>query len=218
MRLVYMNPNSTEAMTDAVVEVAREALPQAEIIGLTNSEGPPAIEGPEDGAVAVAGLLSMAAKARTLGADAIVIACFDDTGLDEMRQAANCPVLGIGQSAYTIAQLTGRHFSVVTSLPVSIPVIEANITSRGFGQICRSVRASGLGVLEIDEGAPATIKRLADEINEAHSQDRVSAVVLGCAGMARFRDTLAAMTNVTLIDGVAASAHLAQSAVGVLKD
>ena len=213
MRLVYMNPNATESMTSAVVAAAQKALPEVDILGLTNVDGPAAIEGPEDGAKAVSGLLSMLPKAKELGADAIIIACFDDTGLAELRAVAGCPVLGIGQSSYTMAQLLGLPFSVVTSLPVSVPVIEANINDTGFGPMCQSVRASGLGVLEIDEGAPAALARLSEEISLAQSQDSAAAVILGCAGMARLRKTLAALTDVTLIDGVSASAHLAQATV-----
>ncbi|MEM5476959.1 aspartate/glutamate racemase family protein [Pacificibacter sp. AS14] len=216
MRLIYINPNATETMTQSIVDAARKALPDAHIIGLTNHDGPRAIEGPEDGEHAVTGLLKLIPKAKALGADAIIIACFDDTGLAEMRKAADCPVLGIGQSAYTMAQIIGAEFSVVTSLAVSIPVIDGNIQTTGFGSICRSVRASGLGVLDIDAGAPEAITRLSEEINLAQTQDGATAVVLGCAGMAHLRELLAAKTNVQLIDGVAASAYLAQSAVRFL--
>lgn len=215
-RLVYMNPNATESMTQSIVDTARKALPDVDIIGLTNHEGPRVIQGAQDGTKAITGLLNLIPKAKALEADAIVIACFDDTGLDEMSKAADCPVLGIGQSAYTMAQIIGAKFSVVTSLAVSIPVIDGNIQATGFGPICLSVRASGLGVIDIDVGTPETIARLSDEINLAHAQDGATAVVLGCAGMARLRKILAAQTNVTLIDGVEASAHLAQSAVRFL--
>lgn len=216
MRLVYINPNATEAMTTSVVDVARKALPEADIFGLTNHDGPPAIEGPEDGARAVTGLLKLIPHAQALRADAIIIACFDDTGLDEMRKAALCPVFGIGQSAYTMAQLIGAQFSVVTSLAVSVPVIEGNINTTGFGPICRSVRASGLGVLAIDTGTPDTVARLSDEINLAQTQDGATAVVLGCAGMARLQTALGTTTDIPLIDGVAASAHLAQATLHFL--
>ena len=142
MRLVYINPNSTAAMTDSIVGVARAALPEAVVEGLTNTAGPPAIQGPEDGDAAVPGVLDLVRGAS--GADAIVIACFDDTGLAEARGAAACPVLGIGQAAYLMAAVMGRRFSVVTSLAVSVPVIRGNIEAAGFGAACLSVRASGL--------------------------------------------------------------------------
>ncbi|NIZ08151.1 aspartate/glutamate racemase family protein [Pseudooceanicola sp. HF7] len=210
MRLLYINPNSTEAMTQGVLAVARAALPEAEVTGLTNTGAPPAIEGPADGAAALPPLLELVAANRD--ADAIVIACFDDTGLEQARALAPCPVLGIGQSAYVMATLLGWRFSVVTSLSVSIPVIEGNIAAQGFAGGCASVRASGLPVLTIDEGSETTRDRLARAILSARNDDGAEAVVLGCAGMAPLQADLSARSGVPLIDGVAASAQLARAA------
>lgn len=210
MRVLYLNPNSTRSMTDQVVAVARAALPGDEVLGWTNADGPPAIEGPGDGARAVPGLLAMLPEAQAIGADVLVIACFDDTGLDEMRAAAHCPVLGIGQSAYVMSALAVPAFSVVTTLPVSIPVLEANIARAGLGAACVSVRASGLPVLEVEKGGEAVLSRLADEIRAA-ARDGGRAVALGCAGMTQLRPALAARTGLPLIDGVTASAHLARA-------
>ncbi|QPM90864.1 aspartate/glutamate racemase family protein [Pseudooceanicola algae] len=212
MKLLYINPNSTEAMTRGLVAVAQACLPGHEVIGLTNHDGPPAIEGPEDGEATLPGLHKLIAANRD--ADAIVIACFDDTGLAQAQAAAPCPVLGIGQSAYVMATLMGRRFSVVTSLAVSIPVIEGNIAAQGFAGTCASVRASGLPVLTIDEGSEATRTTLAKAIRAARDEDGAEAVVLGCAGMAPLRADLAARSGVALIDGVEASAHLALAAAG----
>ncbi|MBC2834222.1 aspartate/glutamate racemase family protein [Paragemmobacter straminiformis] len=213
MRLLYINPNATVSMTEGVVAVARAAVPQAEVIGWTNHDGPPAIQGPEDGAAAVAGVLALLPAARREGVGCIVIACFDDTGLAEIRRAAHCPVIGIGQAAFHMAALLGHRFSVVTTLAVSVPVIAGNIEGYGFGGICAAVRASGLRVLEVDEGSPATVARLAAEIAAAESQDGIGAAVLGCAGMAPLLPALRDKTGLVLIDGVAASARLAQALV-----
>ncbi|ULB11956.1 aspartate/glutamate racemase family protein [Cereibacter azotoformans] len=213
MRLLYINPNSTASMTDGVVEVARIAAPDLDIIGWTNLDGPPAIQGPEDGAAAVAGLLALLPRAAEAGADCIVLACFDDTGLSEVRAAAHCPVIGIGQAAFHMAALLGHRFSVVTTLPVSVPVIEENLAGYGFAAGCARVRASGLAVLEVEAAAPATLARLAAELAAAEAEDGVSAAVLGCAGMAPLARRLAPLSGLALIDGVAAAAHLAPALV-----
>ena len=213
MHLVYINPNATIAMTQSVVTTARAYFPGGRISGLTNTDGPPAIQGPQDGVAAVPGLLHLVSKAQAMGADAIVIACFDDTGLAEARSAARCPVLGIGQSSYVMAHLLGARFSVVTSLEVSVPVIRTNIERTGFANSCASVRASGLPVLEIDAGGEVARVRLADEIQLARDQDGATAVVLGCAGMAPLWADLTKRTQIPLIDGVASSAQLADSIV-----
>jgi allantoin racemase len=216
MKLAYINPNATISMTEGIVASARAALPEVEIFGLTNSDGPPAIQGRADGEAAVPGVLSLLPEARAQGAEAIVLACFDDTGLSEARAAAGCPVLGIGQASFVMAQLLGLRFSVITSLQVSVPVIEDNLREQGFDGLCASVRASGLPVLTIDEGAPATLDRIADEIRAAQAQDNAACAVLGCAGMAPLKTALSTRTNLPLIDGVAASAHLARALVGGL--
>ena len=216
MKLACINPNATVGMTEGIVTAARVAAPGIDILGLTNTRGPAAIEGPEDGEAAVPGLLDLLPVARAQGADAILIACFDDTGLAEARAVAGCPVLGIGQASYVMAQLLGQKFSVVTSLPVSIPVIEGNIRASGFSGLCASVRASGLPVLTIDEGAPNTIDRIVEEIEAARREDDAGCVVLGCAGMAPLRPALSARTTIHLIDGVAASTHLAMAVVNGL--
>ena len=209
MRLLYLNPNSTTAMTKAIVAVAQQVMPDAEVLGWTNAAGPAAIQGPEDGDAAVAGLLAMLPKARDIGADVIIIAWFDDTGLAQLPAAAHCPVIGIGQAAYHMASLLGHRFSVVTTLAVSVPVIEANIAQSGFARLCGKVRPSGLGVLQVEQGAAATLDRLADELKAAAREDGVTAAILGCAGMAQMADHLQTRTNLRLIDGVRASALLA---------
>ncbi|MBE3638378.1 aspartate/glutamate racemase family protein, partial [Mangrovicoccus algicola] len=205
MRILYLNPNSTAAMTDSMAQVAREAAPGQEILAWTNAGGPPAIQGPQDGDRVVPQLLAMLPAAREAGAEAIVIGCFDDTGLAEMRAAAHCPVIGIGQAAYHMAALRAGRFAVVTTLEVSRPVIEANIRDQGFAEICSAVIASGIPVLEVEAGAPAMLERLA----ECARKTAAPAVVLGCAGMARHRARLEARAGRPLIDGVAAAARQA---------
>lgn len=212
MKLLYLNPNSTAAMTDAMAAAA-QPVTGAEVLGWTNTAGPPAIQGPEDGAAALPGLLALLPAARTAGVDAIIIGCFDDTGLAELRRAAHCPVLGIGQAAYHMAQLMGRSFSVVTTLAVSVPVIAGNITSGGFGAQCRAVHPSDIPVLEVEAAAPETLARLASVIRRAAAEDGADSIVLGCAGMAPLLAQLHAMTGVPLVDGVTAAACLAEAMI-----
>ena len=214
IRLTFINPNATQAMTDNIGAAARAALPEARVTAIPNTKGPLSIQGPEDGDAAVPGMLGLIPPAIEAGAQAIVISCFDDTGLKQAQAISAVPVLGIGQASYLMAAALGRRFSVVTSLPVSTPVIEGNIREQGFSWNCASIRPCGIPVLEIDEGSEATRARLADEIALARDEDGAQAVVLGCAGMAVLEPDLAARTGMVLIDGVAAAAHLARAALG----
>ncbi len=207
--IVLINPNSTVSMTDAMVRTAQDVAPGVRVVGWTSHDGPPAIQGPEDGAASVPPLLELVAKASDLGARAVIIGCFDDTGLDEARQVATCPVIGIGQAAYHLAVLAGARFSVVTTLAVSVPVLEQNIRRYGlWGQLGR-VRASGVAVLDLEGDAELAARRVLDEIADAAATDGVQSIVLGCAGMVDLPARAEEESGVRIIDGVRAAVQIA---------
>ncbi len=209
MTIVIINPNSTTAMTDAMVETARATVPSAEFVGITSHDGPPAIQGPEDGVRAIPPLLLCVDSARDLGARAIIIGCFDDTGLGEARARSGCPVIGIGQAACLAAAALGGRFSVVTTLAVSVPVIEENISRYGLSGSIGRVRASGVPVLDLERDPEVAARRVISEIRLAADLDGVGAIVAGCAGMIDIPRLAARTVRIPVVDGVRAAASLA---------
>jgi allantoin racemase len=207
--IVLINPNSTVAMTEDMEAVARRAAPGVEIEAWTSHEGPPAIEGPEDGEACIPPLLELVEKANAAGARAIIIGCSDDTGLGEARSMATCPVIGIGQAGYHMAALAGPRFSVVTTLAVSVPILEANVHAYGFGGILGRVRASGVPVLALETDREVATARVLEEVARAQEEDNVQSVVLGCAGMAHIPDAAPPGIKLRLIDGVVAATRFA---------
>jgi allantoin racemase len=205
--IVLINPNSTDAMTKSMVGAASKA--GVKLTGWTSSDGPAAIQGPEDGAACIPPLLTLVRQASDAGAKAIIIGCFDDTGLDAARDIASCPVIGIGQAAYHMAVLSGRKFSVVTTLAVSVPILEKNIDAYGFTFQLARVRASGVPVLDLETDPAGTANVVIGEINRAVTEDKVDTVVLGCAGMGHIQDYFCNTQNTRLVDGVTSAAQLA---------
>lgn len=206
--IILINPNSTVSMTDAMVRIALDVAPDVRIVGWTSHDGPQAIQGPEDGAASVPPLLELVAKASELGARAVIIGCFDDTGLNEARAIADCPVIGIGQAAYHMAVLAGARFSVVTTLEVSVPVLEENIRAYGLSGHLGRVRASGVAVLDLERNGDAAALRVLEEIAAAAREDDVDSIVLGCAGMVDLPSRAQAVTNLRIIDGVRAAVQI----------
>ena len=206
--IVLINPNSTKAMTEAMVATAKKA--GVELSGWTSVNGPAAIQGPEDGAACIPPFLTLVRKASDAGAKAIIIGCFDDTGLDAARDIAACPVIGIGQAAYHMAVLSGARFSVVTTLAVSVPILEGNIHAYGFTFQLGRVRASGVPVLDLETDPAGTADVVVGEIKRAVTEDKVDTVVLGCAGMGHIPAHVGNIGHTRLIDGVRSAAQLAK--------
>ncbi len=213
MRLAVINPNSTASMTAKIAAAAQAAAPGAQIDARTCDGAPPAIQGPEDGAAALPFLLAEVQRAEAEGADACIIACFDDTGLAQARALVGIPVIGIGEAGFHAAMLLGHRYSVVTTLSVSVPVIAANVAAYGLGSHCLAVRASEVPVLELERPGSDARARISAEIARAVAEDGAGAIVLGCAGMADLAADLSRVHGLPVIDGVAAACGFAVALV-----
>ncbi|MCK6443301.1 aspartate/glutamate racemase family protein [Elstera cyanobacteriorum] len=214
MRLHIVNPNTTASMTAKIAAAARAiAAPGTAVQASQPQMGPVSIEGYYDEAYAIPGMLQRIIEAERDGAEAHIIACFDDTGLDAARQAVAAPVIGIGEAAFHMASLIAGKFAVVTTLDLSIPVIEHNLIRYGLASRCARVRAGGFEVLALEDPGSDARHRLSAEIEAAKQEDRADAIVLGCAGMADLAADLTHQHGVPVIDGVAAAVTLAEGLV-----
>lgn len=215
MDILVVNPNSTQSMTDKIVEAARAvASPGIVIHGATAAGSPASIEGHYDEAMSLPGLLAQISAAEARGIDGIVVACFDDPGIAACRELASGPVLGICEAAVKAASMLATSFSVVTTLPRSVPVIEHLIHGYGLSYQCRRVRAAAIPVLALEEPGSDARDKVRDEIRRAIAEDRCEAVVLGCAGMADLTGWLSAETGIPVIDGVSIATRMIEALVG----
>lgn len=200
-------------MTDLVrQEAMRVAHPSTEIVAINPTDSPEAIQGPEDGEAALPHLFALFDEemART-SYDAVVIACFDDTGLWTLKACSPVPVIGIGEASFHAAMLLAHRFSVVTTLAVSVPVLEDNIQQHGIGARCAKVRASDVPVLEIEANPELAHQKIEAEIALALAEDDIQAIVLGCAGMADIGFRLSQKFNIPVVDGVKAAIGLCEA-------
>jgi len=215
MRILIVNPNTTQSMTEKAAAAARAvAAPGTEIIAATSRMGPVSIEGHYDGAIATPGLLAELEERRAEGYDAAVIACFDDTGLEAARCLLDVPVLGLCESAVATAGFLASRFTVVTTLSRSRVLIEDRLRLYGMADRCK-VRASDIPVLELEQASPGAMGRLRAEIEQALDQDGAEAIVLGCAGMADLARGLQERYGVPVVDGVAAAVKQAEGLVAL---
>ncbi|MFZ1725137.1 MAG: aspartate/glutamate racemase family protein [Albidovulum sp.] len=212
MRILVVNPNTTTSMTRKIKDAAsRVASPGTEILALNPKSGPASIEGYYDEALSLAGLLQVVQENPDV--DAVIIACFDDTGLDAVRCLKDCPVVGIGEAAFHMASLLANKFSVVTTLARSVPAIEHNLHRYGLASRCARVRSTEVAVLDLEHSVGPARTKINAEFKLAITEDRAEAIVLGCAGMADLTGSLADEHGLPVLDGVSCAVALCEGMV-----
>jgi Asp/Glu/hydantoin racemase len=205
--LFVINPNSSQVVTDgidAAVDPLRSfGIP---IRCLTLAEGPPGIESQLQADLTIAPMLALAAAQENPAG--FVIACFGDPGLHALRDQTSLPVIGIQEASVMMALTLGRMFGVIAILPPSIPRHLRAFGSMGVLDRLAGDRALGLGVADLSDDAKslnamiATGKKLRDE-------DGADVLVMGCAGMARYRAPLQDATGLPVVDPTQAAVSLA---------
>ncbi|GLP88511.1 aspartate/glutamate racemase family protein [Tritonibacter mobilis] len=210
MKIHLINPNSTAGMTEAIARTARaQAGPGVEVVSATARATPPSIEGYADEARAVPAMLDAILEAEAAGAVAHVIACFDDPGLDAARAVAKGPVIGLCEAALIAAGRIAKRFSVVTTLPRAVPIIEDLGDRYGCGRALCAVHAADIPVLDLEYAPVQTLPLIARKIRQTVEEDRAEAVVLGCAGMSAHLEQLGRDAGVPVIDGVGFAIRIA---------
>jgi allantoin racemase len=215
VRILVVNVNTTESMTEVIREQAeRAAAPGTEIVALTPFFGPESVEGNFESYLAAIAVMDRV-LAYDQPYDAVVQAGFGEHGREGLQELLDVPVVDITEAAAHIACLLGHKYSVVTTLHRAIPQIEDRLRIAGLLERCASVRASGLGVLELEDDTGRAVDAIAAEAVRAVRDDQAEVICLGCGGMAGLDEKVRAAIGTPVVDGVAAAVKLAEALVGL---
>lgn len=213
MKILVVNPNSSLAVTqgiDAACAPLRMAGgPQIECATL--AEGPPGIETQQhvDGVVAP---LAQLVRAREAECAAFVIACYSDPGLHTLREITRKPVLGISECGILTALTLGQRFGVIAILPASIPRHLRYMGAMGVLERLAGEQSLGLGVAELAD-EQKTYGRMIEAGRTLRDVRGADVLVMGCAGMARYRNPLQDALGIPVVEPTQAAVGMAVARV-----
>lgn len=208
-RILVINPNSTEAVTEGVSAALEPfRFPGGPAIDCaTLAEGPPGVETQAHVDGVVEPLCDLIRREEE-EADAFVIACYSDPGLHTAREISARPVLGISECGMLTACTRGERFGVLAILPTSVPRHLRHIRQLGLAGRFAGDRPLDLGVVELAD-RDRTIER-AERVGAAlRDADGADVLILGCAGMAWLRAPLEQALGVPVIDPTQAAVAMA---------
>src|SRR6185312_9887837 len=213
MRILVVNVNTTASMTRAIGDSARSAAsPGTEIIELTPRFGAESCEGNFESYLAALAVMD-AVQSHEGPYEAVIQAGYGEHGREGLQELLEVPVVDITEAAASTAMFLGHRYSVVTTLDRTVPLIEDRLKLAGLDDRCASVRASGLGVLDLESDPDGAVAAIAEQSRLAVEQDRAEVICLGCGGMAELEEAVAAATGVPIVDGVRSAVGIAESLV-----
>ena len=210
-RILVINPNSTQAVTDGI-DAAMAPLRFAEgprIDCVTLAEGPPGIETQAQVDGVVPPLLDLIGREP---AAAYVIACFSDPGLQAARELGAGKVFGISECAMARALGLGERFGIIAILPASVARHRRYVRSLGLEARFADSLAIGRGVTALAEEGE-TLEAMIGVGRRLRDEKDAEVLIMGCAGMAGYRDRLEQETGLPVVEPCQAAAAAALAAV-----
>jgi allantoin racemase len=217
MKLLIVNPNSSDTVTAAIMESARHAGgPSTELIAVTTKGGTRNIDSAFgdylSGAYTIRTTLEAVAVHKP---DAVVLAGFGRVGIDALKEALVIPVVSISEASMALACLLGHRFTTLTMLQQFIPYQQDLVRLFGFEAKCASVRAINVNVEECVTNRETTLRELKEQIQKIVAEDRAEVVILACAGLCGYDAELSRLAGVPVLDPVAVGVKVAEALVAL---
>lgn len=213
MRILLVNVNTTASMTETMAASAqRHASPDTEIVALTPTFGADGVDTHFESLLSAVGVMDVVVTYPD-SFDAVILGGFGEHGREGLQELTEGPVLDIAECSAHVAMMLGRSYSVVTTLQRSVAAIEDRLMTAGLSARCASVRATGLGTLELESDPHAGFEAIIESARLAVVDDHAEVLCLGCGGMAGLDEAVSARLGVPVVDGVAAAVTLGESLV-----
>jgi allantoin racemase len=176
-------------------------LPRNELLEICNAE---------QEALATNSIVEAGLQEERNGADAVIVYCFGEPGVKELKKLLSIPVVGIAESAMQAAAKKGA-FCVIASMQAHCPLIEKladyfQLTNTMLPPICINLSPN-----EISQQKDRFIREAAAIIALANRENKADTFVLGCGSMQLTAKTIKQTTEqlynltVEIIDPLIAS-------------
>jgi len=185
MDVFVINPTITSRWNEGTQHAyASAARPGTRVTVLSLDWGTASIESQRDEVLITPGVLGRAVEAEQAGADAVIVDCMADPGLQAARELLDIPFVGPAQASMHLAAMLGHKFSFLTVFDQDVPPAEDLVNRYGLSSKLASVRAFNIPVLALEEDVDETVRVLVELAEKAVREDGAHVIVPGCTGLA----------------------------------
>lgn len=207
MKILLINPNTTQSITDLVLTEAKKLAPAGvELKAVTGRFGGRYIATRTTYAIAGhAALDAYAEHGAGSDADVIVLACFGDPALAALKEIAPQPVTGMAEAACQAAAGRSGRFAIVTGGERWGPMLTEFVASIGLADRLAGVKTVAPSGADIARDPDGALSLLANACETCVSELGANTVILGGAGLAGIAPRIRDRVSAPLIDGLAAA-------------
>ena len=201
MKLLIINPNTSEAMTEDIRKtVLAIKNPEIEIELIHPDFGAESLESFYDYTLASFGMIR-SLKKHEKDYDGILIACFGDPGLYAIEEISDCPVVGIAEASICIANLLGAKFSILAASEKATPMMDNMVATYGMQARSAGSIAINMSVLDVERNKEQAIEKLVN-VGRIAKERGAEVLILGCAGMTGISDAVEKRLGIRVLDPV----------------
>ncbi len=213
MRLLIINPNTSDSVTRRIADAAALAANPSDVFQVVSAPfGVPLIVNEDDARAAIDAVVA-AAKTHGGDVDGIVIASFGDTGIEAVRRIVGCAVIGIAKAAFLSALAVGKRFSIISFSPNVVPSLRQIVVEYGLSDCLASIRVVEDGHWDDPGEIQVELQdRLAAVCREAVA-DGGDSLVLGGGPLAGLARRIGSEIPIPVIDGTVSAVHLMRTVV-----
>ncbi len=187
------------------------AFPGTEVEVISMPGGPPDLEYYLQDHQAISLMLErVPARVRDGSFDAVVVACFYDPGVRELREVLGIPVVGVAEASMHVASQLGHRFSVIVGRKKWIPKMSDSALAHGFERRIASWRAIDFTVQRLHTEPEGTIEAAVREAEAAVREDMAEVIILGCTAMVNAAQRVSERIGVPVVDPVVAGFKMAE--------
>jgi len=207
-RILLVNGNSSQSVTDRLHGLAGAAAPGFDFRPLTPEGGPAYVSTPADVALAAGKVVEtiIASAARDGAPDGCIIACFGEPGLLAARRRFAFPIVGMAEASMLTAMQLGDKFAILT-LGEHWPAMMGDLVKLyGVQDRCAGIRRVAGTPFEL----MADPARAAGLVAAAARDCGAETVIIGGAALTGLAAAIGPLPGIRLVDCLQAS--LAQMA------
>ncbi len=211
MRILVLNGNTTQAITDRAAAAARaEAGSEAEVIGMSAPFGPAVVTVASENTIAAQAILQ-ALDDHHQAFDAVILAISFDTALAEARARLPIPVYGITESGLKAAHAITTRIGIISIGEVSQPLYREVFERYPESSAVVGTRVIEMGSVAAYVAAHLVDDRIVEEANDLADRDGAEAIVICGAALAGAGRRLQDRVRRPIFDGIQAATKAALS-------